>query len=101
LGRTVPELLATTTARELEEWKEFERFEGPLSERYILEMLMQIQEYLQVLVRMTASGNGAKNVPEFRSVDRPFYEPPQETKESPEEKQARDVERFVNSYQRE
>lgn len=62
---------------------------------------MQIQEYLQVLVRMTASGNGAKSVPEFRAVPRPYYEPPNETEQSHEEKQARDVERFVSTYHRE
>lgn len=63
-------------------------------------MLMQIQEYVQLLTRLMGQVNGVKGIPEFQSVPRPFYEPGNEEAPTEEQKQANSVARFVNSVQR-
>lgn len=72
LHRTVEELLAGISARELTEWEAYERAVGPLDHAYGDDMLASIHEAVQFLCRLTGAQlkkNPAKDLP--RKLKRP------------------------------
>lgn len=103
MHRTVPELLASMTSTELQRWKAYERHEGPIGMvKQNTEYLIQIQEYLQMLVRYGAIDHGAKaaEVP-FHPMTRPWYEPKEELPEEvKKEKELAEVATFAANFTR-
>lgn len=103
MGRTVPELLKSVTSTELQKWKAYERHDGPIGiAKQDTELLLQIQEYLQMLVRYGAIDHGAKaaEVP-FHPMPRPWYEyKPEQPEEVKKDKEQVEVAQFAAHFKK-
>jgi len=82
----VPDMLSVMSSRELSEWQAFEAHEGPIGRKHDSEMLMQIQELLQILIRVTVGTNEQGDSFEVRPPARPWWTRPE--RELSEEEQA-------------
>ena len=90
------------TASELAEWQAYEAYEGPLGQQYNTEMLIQIQELLQLILRVNVISSGGKDSQvTFQSVNRPWYEAKEEkTEEVKQEDQKKSIAQFAQSFKR-